>query len=82
MGLSGVCWTAGHEWLGDVPATDVNAARNLLAEGLSQLAGRDDRDLRVDAGDACPEEILVQVLAEEARSGQPNRACLEQARVG
>jgi transposase len=56
------------------------AARNLLAEGLRQLAGRDDRDLRVDAGDACPEEdILVQVLAEEARSGQPNRACPEQA---
>ena len=59
---------------------DVNAAQNLLAEGLRQLAGRDDRDLRVDAGDACPEEILVQVLAEEARSGQRNRACLEQAR--
>ena len=59
---------------------DINAARNLLAEGLRQLAGRDDRDLRVDAGDACPEEILVQVLAEEARSGQRNRACLQQAR--
>jgi len=61
---------------------DVNAARNLLAEGLRQLAGRDDRDLRVDAGDACPEEILEQVLAEEARSGQPNRACLEQLAFG
>jgi putative transposase len=60
---------------------DINAARNLLMEGLRQLAGRDDRDLRVDAGDACPEEILVQVLAEEARSGQCSRACLEQARV-
>src|ERR1700736_3198487 len=60
---------------------DINAARNLLAEGLRQLAGRDDRDLRVDAGDACPEEdILVQVLAEEARSARRNRACLEQAR--
>ena len=59
---------------------DVNAARNILAEGLRQLAGRDDRDLRVDAGDACPEEILVQVLAEEARSGRRNRACLEQTR--
>jgi putative transposase len=55
---------------------DLNAARNLLAEGLRQLAGRDDRDLRVDARDACPEEILVQVLAEEARSGQRNRACV------
>jgi hypothetical protein len=59
---------------------DVNAARNILTHGLSLLAGRDDRDLRVDAGDACPEEILVQVLADEARSGQRNRACMEQAR--
>jgi transposase len=60
---------------------DINAARNLLAEGLRQLAGRDDRDLRVDAGDACPEEdLLAQVLADEARSGHRNRACLEQAR--
>src|ERR1700736_3142966 len=57
---------------------DINAARNLLAEGLRQLAGRDDRDLRVDAGDACPEEdILAQVLADEARSRHRNRACLE-----
>jgi transposase len=61
---------------------DINAARNLLAEGLRQLAGRDDWDLRVDAGDACPEEILVQVLAQEARSGQRNLVCLEQARFG
>ena len=60
---------------------DINAARNLLMEGLRQLAARDERDLRVDAGDACPEEILVQVLAEEARSGQCNRACLEQVRL-
>ncbi len=61
---------------------DVNAARNLLVEGLRcQLAGCDDRVLRVDAGDACPEEdILVQVLAEEARSGHRNRACVEQVR--
>jgi putative transposase len=61
---------------------DVNAARNLLAEGLRQLAGRDDRDLRVDAGDACPEATPEQVLAEEARSGQRNRACAKQARFG
>jgi len=62
---------------------DINAARNLLAEGLRQLAGRDDRDLRVDAGDACPDEyILAQVLADEARSGHRNRACLEQVRFG
>jgi putative transposase len=60
---------------------DINAARNLLMEGLRQLAARDERDLRVDAGDACPEEILVQVLADEARSGQCNRACPEQARL-
>jgi putative transposase len=57
---------------------DVNAARNLLAEGLRQLAGRDDRDLRVDAGDACPEAILEQVLADEARSGRRNRTCFRQ----
>ena len=60
---------------------DINAARNLLMEGLRQLAARDERDLCVDAGDACPEEILVQVLADEARSGRFNRACLEQARL-
>ena len=53
---------------------DVNAARNLLAEGLRQLAGRDGRDLRVDAEDAPPEEILEQVLADEARSGQRSLA--------
>jgi putative transposase len=62
---------------------DINAAKNLLTQGVRQLAGRDDRDLRVDAGDACPEEqLLVQVLAEEARSGHHNRAGLEPARLG
>jgi len=60
---------------------DINAARNVLMEGLRRLAGRDDRDLRVDARNACPEEILVQVLAEEARSGQCNRAWMEHARL-
>ena len=61
---------------------DINAARNLLAQGLRQLAGCDDRYLRVDARGACPEEhILVQVLAEEARSGHRNRAGLEPARL-
>jgi len=59
---------------------DINAARNVLMEGLRQLAGRDDRDLRVDARSSCSEEILEQVLAGEARSGHRNRACLEQAR--
>src|SRR5262249_50247434 len=62
---------------------DIHAARNLLTQAVRQLAGRDDRDLRVDAGDACAEEhILVQVLAEEARSGYFNRAGLERARWG
>jgi putative transposase len=62
---------------------DINAARNLLTQGVRQLAGRDDRDLRVDARDACPEEqILVQVLAEEARSGHHNRAGPQSARLG
>jgi putative transposase len=60
---------------------DINAARNLLMEGLHQLAARDERDLCVDAGDACPEEILWQVLAGEARSGQYTQACLQQARL-
>jgi putative transposase len=58
---------------------DINAARNVLAEGLRQLAGCDDRELRVDAGDSCPEgELLEQVLAEEARSGHWSGVCLEQ----
>jgi putative transposase len=62
---------------------DINAARNLLTQGVRQLAGRDDWDLRADAGDACPEEqLLVQALAEEARSGHHNRAGLEPARLG
>jgi putative transposase len=59
---------------------DINAARNVLMQGLRQLAGCDDRDLRVDARGACSEEILEQVLAQEARSGHRNRAGLEQAR--
>jgi transposase len=33
---------------------DINAARNLLMDGLRQLAARDERDLRVDAGDEPP----------------------------
>jgi putative transposase len=62
---------------------DINAARNLLTHGVRELAGRDDRDLRVDARDACPQEhILVQVLAEEARSGHRNRAGVEPVRLG
>ena len=57
---------------------DINAARNVLAEGFRQLAGCDDRDLCVHARGACPDEaFLAQVLAEEARSGHRNRACLK-----
>ena len=53
-------------------------------EGLRQLAGRDDRDLRVDARVSSPEEILWEVLAhgdevQFTRSEQCDRACLEQA---
>jgi hypothetical protein len=52
-------------------------------EGL-QLAGRDDRDLRVDARGASPEEIPWEVLAhgdevQFTRSRRCNRAGLEQA---
>ena len=62
---------------------DINAARNPLTQGVRKLAGRDDRDLRADARDACREEhALVQVLAEKARSGHRNRAGLKPARLG
>jgi putative transposase len=58
---------------------DVNAARSILHEAMRRVAGCDDRDLRVDARDACPEDlpIPVQVLAGEARSGHWERACLK-----
>lgn len=60
---------------------DVNAARSILQEAMRRVAGRDDRDLRVDARGACPEDftIPVQVLADEARSGHWARACVQQA---
>ena len=60
---------------------DVNAARSILHEAMRRVAGRDDRDLRVDARDSCPEGIIipVQVLAGEARSGHNERACLQRA---
>jgi len=62
--------TQGHEWLKVVPATC-----------LTQCLRDQDVAFR-----ACPEEILVQVLAEGdgvrfTRSGQCNRACLEQANL-
>ena len=58
---------------------DWNAAQNLLAEGLRQLAGCEDRNLRVEARSSCSEEIPQQVLAGEARSGHRHRACRELA---
>jgi putative transposase len=60
---------------------DVNAARNILYQGMRQIAGCDDRGLRVDARDACFDdyEFIEQVLAEEARNGHHERACREQA---
>jgi putative transposase len=61
---------------------DVNAAKNLLAEGLRQLAGRDGRDLCVDARGPCAETAQLQVLAGEARSGQPKTARMERAEFG
>ena len=60
---------------------DVNAACNILQRAMKEIAGRDDRDLRVDARGACfdDDELIEQVLAEEARSGHRGRACQEQA---
>ena len=61
---------------------DVNAARNILQEGMREIAGCDDRVLRVNARDACFDdyEFIEQVLAEEARNGHRERTCLEQVR--
>jgi len=60
---------------------DLNAARNILQEGMREIAGCDDRVLRVNARGTCFDdyEFIEQVLAEEARNGHRERACLEQA---
>ena len=60
---------------------DINAACNILQEGMREIAGCDDRVLRVNARDACFDdfEFIEQVLAEEARNGHREQACLEQA---
>ena len=49
---------------------DINAAQNLLAAAMLQLAGRDDRDLLVDGGSTCTLARAAQVPPDEARSGQ------------
>ena len=54
---------------------DVNAAKNLLAQG--QLAGRDGRDLCVDARGPCAEETQMQVLADEAQKRKASRGRME-----
>jgi putative transposase len=61
---------------------DINAARSILQEGMREMAGCDDRVLRVNAREACFDdfEFIEQVLAEEARNGHRERACPEQAR--
>lgn len=63
---------------------DINAACNILQEGMREIAGCDDRVLRVNARGACFDDydFIEQVLAEEARNGHRERACLEQASEG
>jgi len=60
---------------------DINAARNILDQGMREIAGCDDRNLRVDARCSCfdDHDFIEQVLAKEARNGHRERACQEQA---
>lgn len=62
---------------GTIHDRDHNAALNLLTAGRRQLAGCESRDLRAEGRGACTEATLAQVLPVEARSGQPNEACLQ-----
>ena len=49
---------------------DINAAQNILADGIRQIAGGDPRCMRVEPGSTCTEETRAQVPGDEARSGQ------------
>lgn len=60
---------------------DLNAATNLLTEGLRQLAGSDFRDLRAEGRNPCTDESLAQVLPIEARSEQPHANGMEREHV-
>lgn len=58
---------------------DVNAACSILQEALRIVAGRDDRDLHVDARDACPEDYpfrrrCSQMKREAGIGSRPERA--------
>jgi len=82
---SKTCGSCGHkldelrldvrEWTcpkcGTIHDRDVNAAKNVLAEGLRQLAGGEHRDLRVDG--------VVVDAPREARTGQMAKVCQEHA---
>ena len=56
---------------------DINAAQNLLTDGIRQLGSRDGSDLRADGRIPCTAAMPAQVLPREARSGQLTNECLE-----
>ena len=60
---------------------DINAAQNLLAAAMRQLAGGDRRNYRADGRGACPDLGQAQVLPDEARSGQLTASGMEREHV-